>query len=182
MPTLIRLTLALLLFGFIQTTYADHLVIQMHLTAKTGVGKPIGTLSASDTQYGLLIIPNLQGLPSGLHGFHIHQKASCARAGLAAGGHYDPKKTHKHLGPYNPNGHLGDLPALFVNQKGQAELPILAPRLTVADIKGHAIIIHLHGDNYSDYPAKLGGGGARIACGIIPETPTPVTQTDQSKP
>jgi Cu-Zn family superoxide dismutase len=43
----------------------------------------------------------------------------------------------------------------------------VAPRLTVADIKGRAIMIHAHGDNYSDDPKPLGGGGARIACGVI---------------
>lgn len=28
-------------------------------------------------------------------------------------------------------------------------------------------MIHAVGDNYSDTPAPLGSGGARIACGVI---------------
>jgi Cu-Zn family superoxide dismutase len=28
-------------------------------------------------------------------------------------------------------------------------------------------MIHAGGDNYSDHPEKLGGGGARIACGVV---------------
>jgi Cu-Zn family superoxide dismutase len=28
-------------------------------------------------------------------------------------------------------------------------------------------MIHAGGDNYADQPAPLGGGGARIACGVI---------------
>jgi Cu-Zn family superoxide dismutase len=28
-------------------------------------------------------------------------------------------------------------------------------------------MIHQGGDNYSDDPKKLGGGGARVACGVI---------------
>jgi Cu-Zn family superoxide dismutase len=28
-------------------------------------------------------------------------------------------------------------------------------------------MVHTGGDNYSDTPAPLGGGGARIACGVI---------------
>lgn len=28
-------------------------------------------------------------------------------------------------------------------------------------------MIHAGGDNYSDKPEKLGGGGSRIACGVI---------------
>lgn len=85
---------------------------------------------------------------------------------MAAGGHFDPKASEKHEGPYQ-HGHLGDLPILVVNDKGVADLPTLAPNLTMKELKGHAIMIHANGDNYSDTPEKLGGGGARIACGII---------------
>ena len=42
-----------------------------------------------------------------------------------------------------------------------------APNLAVKDLKGRSVIIHAGGDNYSDQPAPLGGGGARIACGVI---------------
>jgi Cu/Zn superoxide dismutase len=42
-----------------------------------------------------------------------------------------------------------------------------APHLTVAEIRGRSIMVHTGGDNYSDTPAPLGGGGARIACGVI---------------
>jgi Cu-Zn family superoxide dismutase len=37
----------------------------------------------------------------------------------------------------------------------------------VSGIRGKALMIHAGGDNYSDRPAPLGGGGARIACGVI---------------
>ena len=85
---------------------------------------------------------------------------------LAAGGHYDPAGTGKHEGPYG-NGHLGDLPALYVAADGKATLPVLAPRLKVADIKGRSLMIHAGGDNYSDAPAPLAGGDARVACGVV---------------
>jgi len=85
---------------------------------------------------------------------------------LAAGGHYDPASTGKHEGPYG-NGHLGDLPALYVAADGKATLPVLAPRLKVSDIKGRSLMIHAGGDNYSDAPALLGGSGARVACGVV---------------
>ena len=46
--------------------------------------------------------------------------------------------------------------------------PVLAPRLkNLAEIKGHALMIHQAGDNHSDHPQPLGGGGARMACGVI---------------
>src|SRR5690606_19201060 len=101
-------------------------------------------------------------------GFHIHQNASCDEKGMAAGGHLDPKNTEKHLGPYKDDGHLGDLPALYVNADGRVTLPVLAPRLNdLSDIKDHALMVHENSDNYSDMPEKLGGGGGRMVCGVI---------------
>ncbi len=83
-----------------------------------------------------------------------------------AGAHLDPAHTGIHAGPYG-NGHLGDLPVLIVDADGKATLPLLSPRLKVADVSGHALMIHAGGDNYHDTPKPLGGGGARIACGVI---------------
>ena len=87
--------------------------------------------------------------------------------GLAAGGHYDPAGTGRHEGPYG-DGHLGDLPPLYVDGDGRATLPVLAPRLEAGDLKGRSLMIHAGGDNYADHPEKLGGGGARVACGVVP--------------
>jgi Cu-Zn family superoxide dismutase len=143
------------------------LVIPVHLTAADGTSKKIGIVKADDTIYGLVLTPKLHDLPPGIHGFHIHAMASCYHDGMAAGGHYDPDKTDQHKGPYD-NGHLGDLPVLIVNANGEATLPVLAPRLKLEAIKNRALMIHAGGDNYSDKPEKLGGGGARIACGLIP--------------
>jgi len=48
-----------------------------------------------------------------------------------------------------------------------ATLPVLASHLKAKDLKGRALMIHAGGDNYSDQPQPLGGGGARIACGVV---------------
>ncbi|MFK3616996.1 superoxide dismutase family protein [Coxiella burnetii] len=147
---------------------AETVAVNMYRVAKTGHGSSVGSVTLTDTQYGLLIKPNLRGLPPGrIHGLHIHVNPDCSNKGEAAGGHLDPANTGKHLGPYNPNGHLGDLPALTVEKNGTATLPILAPRLKVKNLIGHSLMIHAGGDNYSDHPKELGGGGARIACGIV---------------
>jgi Cu-Zn family superoxide dismutase len=50
---------------------------------------------------------------------------------------------------------------------GTAKATLTAPRIkNVAELRGHALMIHAGGDNYSDQPAPLGGGGARLACGV----------------
>ncbi|MEE9451655.1 MAG: superoxide dismutase family protein [Gammaproteobacteria bacterium] len=159
----------LALLAFSPISQAD-LIIPMHLTAdEEEHGEHIGDVIVRDTDEGLLIIPDLENpiLEPGLHGFHVHTKPSCANLGTAAEGHYDPKGTGKHLGPANDKGHLGDLPFLSVNAKHKAQQPLLAPELTKKEILGHALILHEGGDNFSDSPEKLGGGGNRIACGII---------------
>ncbi|MEO8401343.1 MAG: superoxide dismutase [Cu-Zn] SodC [Gammaproteobacteria bacterium] len=148
-------------------SFADTSV-QMKLTAEKGTGKSIGTIKITETDHGLLFTPNLHDLTPGIHGFHIHQKDSCAQNGMAAGGHLDPKNTEKHLGPFDDDGHLGDLPPLYVSAVGTSTLPVLAPRLTkIDDIKNHTLMIHNGGDNYSDKPEKLGGGDGRMVCGVI---------------
>jgi Cu-Zn family superoxide dismutase len=86
----------------------------------------------------------------------------------AAGGHFDPDNTGKHLGPMG-EGHLGDLPVLEVANDGTASQTLTAPRIKdVAMLQGRSLMIHTGGDNYSDEPAPLGGGGSRLVCGIIP--------------
>lgn len=143
--------------------------VKMNFTAEKGVGPSTGTVVISETPKGLIFTPHLQGLTPGVHGFHIHEKASCDTSGMAAGGHLDPEHTGKHLGPYNDKGHLGDLPILVVKSDGTATTPVVAPKLhSLKTIRKHALMVHHSGDNYSDTPEKLGGGGVRMVCGIIP--------------
>lgn len=148
--------------------------VDMHKLTIEGAGEQIGTVTISETDYGTLFTPDLSGLPPGLHGFHVHEKGNCGPAekdgkmvaGQAAGGHFDPDKTGSHKGPYE-NGHKGDLPAIYVDDSGVATHPVLAPRIKVSDLKGLSLMIHEGGDNYSDTPKELGGGGGRIACGVV---------------
>jgi superoxide dismutase, Cu-Zn family len=154
------------------------IVIPMNIVDAEGGARPIGNVTASDSGYGLILKPALTGLPPGLHGFHVHEKPLCApamkegkmEAAQAAGGHLDPASTGRHEGPYG-QGHLGDLPALYVAPDGKADYPVLAPRLKTSDLRGHSIMIHAGGDNHADHPAPLGGGGGRMACGIVPQAP-----------
>jgi Cu-Zn family superoxide dismutase len=127
--------------------------------------KTLGIVVFTESPYGLLITPNLNNLPAGAHGFHLHQHPDCGKDGMNAGGHFDPANTNSHKGPYH-DGHLGDLPVLYVSNEGIANTPLLAPRLKLKDLTGLTVMIHSNGDNYSDTP-PLGGGGSREACGVI---------------
>lgn len=148
--------------------------VTMNAVSATGVGASLGTVTIEETPYGVVFTPSLTGLEPGSHGFHVHEKGSCAPEqkdgkmvpAQAAGGHYDPEKTGQHSLPWG-SGHKGDLPALVVDAKGAATMPVLAPRLKLAELKGKALMIHAGGDNHADHPQPLGGGGARMACAVI---------------
>jgi Cu-Zn family superoxide dismutase len=148
--------------------------VVVNAVTPVNVGPARGTIAIEQKPYGVVFTPSLTGLAPGLHGFHVHEHGSCEpdqkkgkpTAALAAGSHYDPPKTNQHGAPWGM-GHRGDLPALFVNAKGDATHPVLAPRLKLNELKGRALVIHAGGDNYSDTPEPLGGGGERIACAVI---------------
>lgn len=152
-----------------------QVTVSMFKVDAQGVGPEIGMLVLSDSRGGLRIVANLKGLPPGSHGFHVHENPNCGpamkdgkmQAGLAAGGHYDPHATGKHVGPMGDAGHRGDLPVINVAADGTATETVHALRLSVNEVRARAIVIHEGGDNYSDQPKPLGGGGARIACGVV---------------
>ena len=124
--------------------------VPMNFVDETAVGASAGRITVTESAYGLVFTPELTGLPAGLHGFHVHENPSCLPGekdgkkvpALAAGAHLDPQKTGKHGFPWG-DGHLGDL-------------------------KGRSLMAHAGGDNHADHPAPLGGGGARIVCGVVP--------------
>jgi Cu-Zn family superoxide dismutase len=155
-------------------TAGSQITVSMFKISDKGIGAEIGTLMFADTDRGLRMEPALGGLPPGDHGFHIHEKPDCGpaekdgkmQAGLAAGNHYDPTASGKHLGPSGP-GHHGDLPVLKVDAEGNATELMFVERLHIKDLRGRSVMIHEGGDNYADQPKPFGGGGARIACGVV---------------
>jgi Cu-Zn family superoxide dismutase len=154
---------------------AAELRAEMRQATPIGPGDALGTVTISDGPGGAVVTTVLRGLPPGPHGFHVHENGSCqpttangqpVPAG-GAGGHLDPQHTGKHEGPEG-NGHLGDLPALQVAGDGSATQTLTAPHIKdLTTLRGKSVIIHAGGDNYSDQPQPLGGGGGRIACGVI---------------
>ncbi len=165
---------ATLLLGLVAPAHAFGTTVTMNRIDANGVGQPVGTVTLSESPQGLVLRPDLKGLPPGARGFHVHQNPDCGpgmnngqmAAGFAAGGHYDPADTKTHRGPQG-QGHLGDLPALVVDQQGNANQPVVAQRLSMRDVQGRSLMIHAGGDNYADEPQPLGGGAGRIACGDI---------------
>ena len=174
MTSLLKLTTALTFILFGQLAIASEVSVTITAVDAKGISAVLGTVVVSESKYGLVFTPTLKGLAPGLHGFHLHENASCAAgdkdgapaAAMGAGGHYDPKMSKKHGTPWG-DGHLGDLPPLYVDAQGIAEQAVLAPRLKLSDLSGRSLMLHAGGDNHADMPQPLGGGGARVACGVF---------------
>ncbi|AQX19835.1 superoxide dismutase family protein [Bartonella sp. WD16.2] len=161
------LTLLMVLYSSV-FALAESTQVTIYRLEENNVKKSIGKITVQENKYGLIFIPDLSSLPEGFHGFHVHMYPSCDTKdgviGGSAGGHYDPKNTNKHLGPYNINGHLGDLPMLYVDAQGRATMSVLAPRIKkLTEIRNRSLMIHIGEDTFS----SEGGGGARLACGVI---------------
>jgi len=172
---------------------AADITVQMNAVTETGIGESLGKIVISKATHGILLTPELTGLPPGAHGFHVHEVPDCSpgtndegemAAAHAAGEHYDPEGTMKHGSPLVGDGHLGDLPVLMVDVGGRATMAVEASRLDFESVDNKALVIHAGGDNYSDVPEKAGGGGERIACGIIDSTNSTddTTLTDAQDP
>ena len=137
-------------------------------TTEDGLGKFIGTVKAQNTEIlvagtpeqALLLTPNLRDLSPGQNAFHVHENPECGAeekdgvrvAGLGSGGDLYLEVDGK-IYDY----HLGDLPNIVVEADGTAKEPIIAPRLTLADLLNRSIVVHTGESNDSGLQA----------CGVI---------------
>jgi Cu-Zn family superoxide dismutase len=154
---------------------AADLTVTMKKATQDGTGETLGTVTVSNTDGGAAFKLALHGLRPGPHGFIVHENADCGPTFIngvripagAAGSPLDPENIGKHEGPTG-EGYLGDLPVLVVEADGTATQTLTAPRIKNIDVlKGHALIVHIGGDNYSDSPSLLGGSAGRFACGLV---------------
>ncbi len=163
---------------FLTTTLpaaAADISVTMRKATQDGTSDTLGIITITASSSGATFQLDLHGLPPGPHGFHVHDNANCGPTLMggvripagAAGDHFDPENTGKHAGPMG-DGHLGDLPVIDVGPGGTAKQSLIAPRIKDIEVlHKHALVIQIGGDNYSDSPARDGGGGGRFACGLI---------------
>ncbi len=114
------------------------------------------------------IVVNVDGLPPGEHGFHIHEKGDCSSPDFkSAGGHFNPTGV-KHGAPSAAVHHPGDLGNLRADENGHVEATIETRWLQLTgplSVLGRAVVIHRDPDDLTGQPS--GNAGPRIACGIV---------------
>ncbi len=138
----------------------------------TQEGSPInGHVRLSETAEGVIMDAEVFNVPNpGPHGFHVHEKGSCADSGNAAGGHYNPNSVpHGHLFHDGlDEAHAGDMGNIEIDANGHGIYTGLLPGVSLTEgeynISGLAIILHEKAD---DFGQPTGNAGGRIACGII---------------
>ena len=134
-------------------------------------GNDIGTAGLTQTEKGVLIQIEIEGLPADSWvAFHVHETDSCdAQDGFkSAGGHFNPEGVdHGFLVKSGP--HAGDMPNQYVGADGTLRADVLNPNVSLAggnaSIQGRTLMIHAGKDDYKSQPS--GDAGDRIACAII---------------
>lgn len=145
---------------------AGHYRAQADL--RTSDGRDAGKAIAEEVDGKLRVMVEVQGIPKGVHGTHIHTVGKCdAPDFTTAGGHWNPTQ-HQH-GKENPAGpHAGDMPNLDVGEDGKDRtiFTLAAGSFEqLMDADGAAFVVHATADDYKTDPS--GNSGGRIACGVF---------------
>lgn len=129
-----------------------------------------GKAVLTDTPEGLKISLNLENVPPGKHGFHIHENGACGDEGKAAGGHYNPDGVPHGLLFKDgfERAHAGDFGNIEIQPNGSGEFETVVNGLTLMggkhNVAGRSFILHEQED---DFGQPTGNAGGRIGCGVI---------------
>ncbi|WP_283248158.1 superoxide dismutase family protein [Bacillus sp. FJAT-50079] len=159
---------------------ANPLPKKIEVNVKNIDGDSLGKVTFEQKADGVKLAGKLEGLPTGVHGMHIHDKGVCkAPDFLSAGEHFNPdEKEHGLLHPKGP--HAGDLPNLIVDSAGKVKIDYVAKNITLEEglnsiytREGTSLVIHEDADDGMSQPA--GDAGERIACGAITKNRKPAS-------
>ena len=143
---------------------------------KNADGESIGTVEFTATPSGALhVVWQLEGIPEGVHGVHVHETGDCSAPDfMSTGGHLAGSAMHGVLVEGGP--HPGDLPNAHVGADGVLAVEYFNDLLSLEgdgdgammDADGAGVIVHSDPDDYESQPS--GEAGGRIACGVVEMT------------
>ena len=119
-----------------------------------------------------IIKVELENVPKGKHGFHIHETGDLRMGCTSLCAHYNPfNKVHG--GPNDKERHVGDLGNIV--SKGEKVSMTMRDKLIKLrgkySVIGRSVVIHADEDDLGKGGDKesliTGNAGARIACGVI---------------
>ena len=139
-------------------------------------GNPVGVAKLTEDDGEVLVRVTVHDLPAGFHGFHIHANNDPSNGSGCVAPAFTSADGHFKAGAQSHPDHAGDMPVLLVNADGTGEARFKTDRVSVADVIGRALIIHLDEDNYGNVSRygtadattlNTGDAGPRSACGVI---------------
>ncbi|HHL72299.1 MAG TPA: superoxide dismutase family protein [Bacteroidetes bacterium] len=143
----------------------EHAIVVLNATEGNTVS---GVVEFRQTEGGVRVSGEINGLPAGEHGFHVHQYGDCSGSdGKTAGGHFNPEGM-EHGGPAAEKRHIGDLGNITADEAGIAKIDFVDKKLSLNgpnSIIGRGVIVHEKADDMTSQPT--GAAGARLACGVI---------------
>lgn len=131
-------------------------------------GNVVGTAMITGEDGALRVNVDVEGLPPGPHGAHIHAVGDCSAPDFSsAGGHWNPGDTNHGTNSEPPNPHAGDIGNLEIGESGAGSLTNTSDGTWAGlfDEDGSAFVIHADADDMESQPS--GNAGARLACGIF---------------
>lgn len=143
---------------------------QAIITSTDDPSEVLGEVNFAEGITGLVVNATFQDIPSGKHGFHVHEYGSCTNAGKGAGGHYNPENVKHGYLPEDGfnNAHAGDFGNVTIIEDNTGSLDLTIPGLTIENgryaLAGRGMILHEQED---DFGQPTGNAGGRIGCGII---------------
>ena len=138
----------------------------------TADGRQVGTVGVAEDRGGLLIRAEVNGLPAGTRGIHVHAVGRCEGPDFtSAGPHWNPQG--RQHGTENPAGpHEGDMPNVVIDAagRGRVEFRLSGGTLrgqptSLLDADGASVVLHEKADDYRTDPS--GNSGARVACAVL---------------
>ena len=136
---------------------------------RSSAGQSLGSARIVGQEGGRALMLDLNGVPPGAHGVHLHSTGRCDGPDFtSAGPHWNP--TNAQHGALNPAGpHAGDLGNAVADGSGRLRATLPLPRSAAGqalfDADGAAVIVHSGRDDERTDPG--GDSGDRIACGVL---------------
>lgn len=136
-----------------------------------------GRVNFTQKSNKLYINYNIQYLPNGYHGLHIHKYGDLTEGCKTAGPHFNTYKKNIHGGPKTKIKHNGDLGNIYNITPTTSGTKIVSSKILNLNksnknsIIGRSIIVHKDRDDLGRggnlESLKTGNAGARLACGVI---------------
>jgi Cu-Zn family superoxide dismutase len=166
MKQLVLLATAAIVLAGCASTSGPVATASMQATSGSSVSGTVRLQQMADSSVRVTL--DLNGVPPGVHGFHIHEKGDCGDNGNAAGSHFNPTAS-PHGAPEAASKHAGDWGNVTADASGRVQTEFTTRSITLTEgaisAAGRALILHANPDDLTTQPT--GNAGGRIACGVV---------------